>query len=82
MGLFKKWFGRKEAPAKPDGPTENLPIDLEVSESFGREFIDNNCEACGQQIGYDKRKKIHGHLFHRNCFKQQKQKLRQAGKTW
>ena len=81
MGLFKKWFGRKEAPAKPDGPTENLPIDLETPSTFGREFIEDNCELCSVQIGYDKRKKIHGHLFHRSCFKQHKQKMRLTGKV-
>jgi formylmethanofuran dehydrogenase subunit E len=65
-----------------DGPTDDkILVDTEVIIP-DKKFIEEKCELCGQQIGISKRKKIQGKIFHKSCFKQQKQKLRLAGKTW
>ena len=79
MGFLKRLFGLDKS---KEEPIINSDISKLIIAQPQREFIDAKCEICQQVIGQERKKKLAGKLYHRKCFREQYNKLKQQGRIF
>lgn len=85
MSFLKRLFGlkKKEEPISPEVniSQDSVPEDSVQSNTHKKEFLHDNCYICNGVIGYEKRKRIAGKLWHKKCFREQYKKMKAQGKA-
>jgi len=88
INSIKRFLGlEKKEEAKPETISSEQPISVpqnsvQPAPEQKREFLDIKCEICGNIIGQDKRKKLSGKIYHRNCIKKQYKMMKEQGKAF
>jgi formylmethanofuran dehydrogenase subunit E len=82
MGFWKRWFGlEKKEEIKVESDKQIISTEIPIIPQVEREFLNKKCELCGNIIGIEKRKKAGGKLFHKKCFREQYNQMKDRGRV-